>query len=79
MMKSALTTHLIPDASFKAGVRRFPVLVPTDANMRVVELSCQARTWFQQAWLGEAFVAVGMRDPVLGMPVMAQLRDTIAL
>jgi pimeloyl-ACP methyl ester carboxylesterase len=33
--------------------------------------------WWQEDWRGQSFMAVGMKDPVLGPDVMAQLRGVI--
>lgn len=66
-----------PDASYKAGVRRFPELVMVSPEMEGAELSRRARVWLSTGWNGQSFMAVGMQDPVLGPPVMAALRATI--
>jgi haloalkane dehalogenase len=66
-----------PDARYKAGVRRFPNLVPDLPNAEGAELSRRAREWWKTQWNGETFMAVGMKDPVLGPPVMASLRKQI--
>ena len=66
-----------PDAASKAGVRRFPNLVPDRPDAPGAAISRRARDWWQQAWKGEAFMAVGARDPVLGPPVMQALRRII--
>lgn len=66
-----------PDASFKAGVRRFPQLVPTSPDDPFAVLSRQARDWWTTTWSGQSFMAVGMADPVLGPEVMATLRSQI--
>jgi len=66
-----------PDARFKAGVRRFPNLVPDHPDADGAALSRQARDWWRTEWRGPSFMAIGMRDPVLGPAVMAQLRQTI--
>jgi haloalkane dehalogenase/tRNA(adenine34) deaminase len=67
-----------PDASYKAGVRRFPNLVPDHPDSEGAALSRQAREWFRTQWQGKSFMAVGMKDPVLGPTVMryvaAQIR-----
>lgn len=66
-----------PDATYKAGVRRFPELVMTSPDMEgVAEAKCAA-AWWQSEWSGPSFMAVGMMDPVLGPDIMAQLRGTI--
>ncbi len=66
-----------PDASYKAGVRRFPNLVPDHPDAEGAELSRRARDWFGTRWNGNTFMAVGMKDPVLGPPVMAHVRTLI--
>jgi haloalkane dehalogenase/tRNA(adenine34) deaminase len=66
-----------PDATYKAGVRRFPNLVCDRPDADGAALSRRARQWWANDWAGEAFMAVGMKDPVLGPSVMARLRQTI--
>ncbi len=66
-----------PDTRFKAGARRFPQLVPERRDDPGAAVSRQARDWFGKAWQGESFMAVGVKDPVLGLPVMKQLRESI--
>jgi haloalkane dehalogenase/tRNA(adenine34) deaminase len=66
-----------PEARYKAGVRRFPNLVPDRPDAEGAELSRRARTWWETEWNGEALMAVGEKDPVLGPPVMAELRTHI--
>ncbi|TAN56373.1 MAG: alpha/beta fold hydrolase, partial [Betaproteobacteria bacterium] len=66
-----------PDARYKAGVRRFPALVPDRPDAPGAEISRQARAWWRTAWQGESFMAIGARDPVLGPPVMQALRKLI--
>jgi haloalkane dehalogenase len=66
-----------PDVAYKAGVRRFPEMVPDRPDVPGAELSRQARDWLRNEWNGKAFMAVGMKDPVLGPPVMQALRRDI--
>lgn len=66
-----------PDASYKAGVRRFPQLVPTDPGMEGAACGERARRFLTNEWRGESFMAIGLRDPVLGKPVMEELRGAI--
>lgn len=66
-----------PDARFKAGVRRFPQLVPVEPGMGGIEHTQRARDYFTNEWSGQSFMAIGMRDLVLGKPVMAELRGII--
>ena len=66
-----------PDYKYKAGVRRFPNLVPTKYDAPGAEISRKARDWFQNVWSGDSFMAIGMQDPVLGPSVMRKLRKII--
>jgi pimeloyl-ACP methyl ester carboxylesterase len=66
-----------PDASYKAGVRRFPNLVPDHPDANGAALSRRARDWWQREWRGQSFMAIGATDPVLGPPVMNALRRQI--
>ena len=66
-----------PDARYKAGVRRFPNLVPDHPDADGAALSRLARQWWSTQWQGETFMAVGMKDPVLGPAAMARLRSQI--
>ncbi|MFX1468796.1 MAG: haloalkane dehalogenase [Promethearchaeota archaeon] len=66
-----------PDNSYKAGIRRFPNLVPTSYDAPGAEISRKSRTWFQKEWKGDSFMAIGMQDPVLGPPIMQILRKWI--
>ena len=66
-----------PDARYKAGVRRFPQLVPVEPGMEGIAECERARAFFSREWTGASFMAIGLRDPVLGKPVMEELRKTI--
>jgi haloalkane dehalogenase len=66
-----------PDAASKAGVRRFPQLVPDRPDAPGAALSRRARDWWRASWQGETFMAIGAKDPVLGPPVMHALRADI--
>ncbi len=66
-----------PDIKYKAGVRRFPNLVPDHLDAPGAKVSRLARDWLQNKWSGESFMAVGMQDPVLGPSVMRVLRTYI--
>lgn len=54
-----------PDATFKAGVRSFPQLVPTDPSFDGVEISTRAMEWWSNEFGGKSFMAIGATDPVL--------------
>ena len=66
-----------PDVRFKAGVRRFPNLVPDRPDAGGAALSRRAREFWSNGWNGKSFMAIGMQDPVLGPPAMQMLRKTI--
>ena len=66
-----------PSAEHKAGVRRFPAIVPTEPDMQGADTSGQARSWLRDNWSGPSFMAVGMKDFVLGPDVMGALREHI--
>lgn len=62
-----------PDNRYKAGVRRFPQLVPVEPEMDGVEQGKRAREFFSEQWSGDSFMAIGMRDFVLDEAVMMAL------
>ena len=66
-----------PDAAYKAGVRRFPNLVPDRPEGRDAALSRQARDFWETRWTGRSLMAIGMKDPVLGPAVMHALHRHI--
>jgi len=66
-----------PDASYKGGVRRFPNLVPDNPDAGGAVISRKAREWWGAEWRGKTAMVIGMTDPVLGSPVMEDLRQTI--
>jgi pimeloyl-ACP methyl ester carboxylesterase len=66
-----------PDRRYRAGVRRFPAMVPVEPGMDGVAESLRAARFLQQRWAGQSFMAIGMQDPVLGPPVMNALARVI--
>ena len=66
-----------PDAGYKAGVRRFPNLVPEFPDSDGAAIERAARDFWRNAWRGQSVMAIGMTDPVLGPPVMRALRNDI--
>lgn len=66
-----------PDVTYKAGVRRFPQIVMTEPSMEGVNVSKKSIQYLQDEWCGESFMAIGMKDPVLGPKVMEFLRTKI--
>ena len=66
-----------PDVRYKAGVRRFPNLVPDRPDADGAEVSRKARDWWRTEWRGRSVMVIGMKDPVLGPRVMHSLRKHI--
>jgi pimeloyl-ACP methyl ester carboxylesterase len=66
-----------PDPTYKGGVRRFPQLVPDAPDAPGAAISRRARDWWRSAWRGDAFMAVGAADPVLGLEPMRALHKQI--
>jgi haloalkane dehalogenase len=66
-----------PDQRYKAGVRSFPPMVPERHDDAGAAVSRKARDWLRSSWKGASFMAVGVKDPVLGLPVMQLLRTWI--
>jgi haloalkane dehalogenase len=66
-----------PDVSFKAGVRRFPNLVPDRDDAPGAAISREAQAYWRERWAGDSFMAIGMQDPVLGAPAMRALHASI--
>ncbi len=66
-----------PDASYKAALRAFPNLVPDGADAPGAAISREAVRFWQQDWAGDSFMAVGVQDPVLGLPTMLALQQLI--
>ncbi|MEM1412604.1 MAG: alpha/beta fold hydrolase, partial [Pseudomonadota bacterium] len=64
-----------PTREHKAGVYKFPQLVGTDAYS--FDVSKQAAGFWSQQWSGDTFMAVGMKDPMLGPAVMANMQKLI--
>ena len=66
-----------PDVTFKAGVRRFPDLVPEHPDDPGAALSRTAREFWKNDWQGRTLMAIGVQDPVLGRPAMHALARII--
>jgi tRNA(adenine34) deaminase len=66
-----------PDRGHRAALRAFPALVPERADDDGAVVSREARAFWQNEWKGQTLMAVGAKDPVLGPPVMEQLRADI--
>jgi pimeloyl-ACP methyl ester carboxylesterase len=66
-----------PDASYKAALRAFPNLVPDGADAPGAAVSRTAAAFWRERWAGRSFMAIGMKDPVLGEAPMRALQKTI--
>lgn len=66
-----------PDRRYKAGVRAFPNLVPDHEGAPGAGISHEAARFWRERWEGESFMAIGMKDPVLGPPAMQALHRQI--
>ena len=66
-----------PDARYKAGVRRFPNLVPEFVDSPGAAIGRAAREFWRDEWRGKSVMAIGMTDPVLGPRVMRALHKDI--
>jgi tRNA(adenine34) deaminase len=66
-----------PDKGHRAALRAFPSMVPDSADADGAAISRQARAFWQHEWTGRTLMVVGVQDPVLGLPVMQELRTLI--
>jgi tRNA(adenine34) deaminase len=66
-----------PDAGHRAALRAFPPMVPESADSPGAALSRQAEAFWRERWRGRTLMAVGVQDPVLGLPVMSGLAAQI--
>lgn len=66
-----------PDVRYKAGVRRFPEIVAIRPDMEGADTGRAALQHLAGSWTGQAFMAVGAQDRVLGEPVMRALASRI--
>lgn len=66
-----------PDRGHRAALRAFPTMVPEFENADGAAVSRQARDFWQEHWSGQTLMAIGLQDPVLGLPVMRDLQHLI--
>jgi haloalkane dehalogenase len=66
-----------PDVTYKAGVRRFPELVPYGPDVPGAAISRDAAKWWSEVWDKPTFMAIGAQDPVLTPKMMQGLRGLI--
>ena len=66
-----------PDAGHRAALRAFPALVPEFLDSDGAAISRAARDFWRERWSGQTLMAIGLQDPVLGLPVMRALQADI--
>jgi len=66
-----------PNASFKAALKAFPNLVPDGDAAPGAAISRRAQDFWHYEWAGDSFMAIGMKDPVLGEGPMRALQQSI--
>ncbi len=66
-----------PDGGHRAALRAFAPMVPEFEQSDGAAVSRAARVFWRNEWVGKTFMAVGVQDPVLGLPVMAALAQSI--
>lgn len=66
-----------PDRGHRAALRAFPPMVPDRPDADGAAVSREARDFWSNQWSGRTMMAVGAQDPVLGVPVMQALRQSI--
>ena len=66
-----------PDRGHRAALRAFPPMVPDSLDADGAAVSREAREFLAERWEGRTLMAVGVQDPVLGLPVMNQLRQAM--
>ena len=66
-----------PNATFKAALKAFPNLVPDGEGAPGAAISRRAQDFWHYEWAGDSFMAIGMKDPVLGEAPMRALQQTI--
>ncbi|MEM1090857.1 MAG: haloalkane dehalogenase [Pseudomonadota bacterium] len=74
-LEAAAYAAPFPTRAHKAGVYKFPKLVGQDAYG--IETSKKAAEFWSTEWQGESFMAVGMKDKMLGPAVMGHMQQVI--
>ena len=52
-------------------------MVPEGPDAEGAEIAREAQSFWQSSWTGRTLMAVGLQDPVLGLPVMQNLRQVL--
>ncbi|WP_296503439.1 tRNA adenosine(34) deaminase TadA [Rhodoferax sp.] len=67
-----------PDRGHRAALRAFPSLLTELKNSNGAAILGQACDFWQARWSGPTLMAIGLQDPVLGLPAMRELQQRIA-
>jgi tRNA(adenine34) deaminase len=65
------------DKGHRAALHAFPPMVPEHLRSPGAETSRQAASFWRNDWQGQSLMAIGMKDPVLGEPIMRALQKNI--
>lgn len=68
-----------PDARYRAGTRRFPLLVMTEPDMEGVDVSRRAARWWSAEWQGDSFMAIGERDTLIPPWLMRRMHEILGI
>ena len=63
-----------PDRGHRSALRAFPAMVPDHPQADGAAVSREAREFWSAEWSGRTMMVVGAQDPVLGLPLMQDLR-----
>jgi tRNA(adenine34) deaminase len=66
-----------PDSAHRAATRAFPRLVPEFSTSAGADISSAALNFWRTEWSGITLMAIGAKDPVLGVATMQNLQRII--
>jgi tRNA(adenine34) deaminase len=66
-----------PDSGHRAATRAFPPMVPEFEDSDGAAISRSAMDFWQNQWIGQSLMAIGLQDPVLGEQPMRSLHKII--
>ncbi len=65
-----------PDSRYQAGVRKFPKIV-ANPDQNCIDTSNRAFSFWSNEWEGQSFMAIGMKDEMLGPGIMRFMQGVI--
>jgi pimeloyl-ACP methyl ester carboxylesterase len=65
-----------PSREYQAGVLKFPKIV-ANPDKACIDISSRAFTFWKEEWEGDTFMAIGMKDKMLGPDVMHFMQSVI--